>query len=108
MLENLLRMPFAEFEERYFLKQPYVSRRPASEQLFEGHPSRMLTLMEVKALLRRCRPQRARFLHDVDVTRYVDGRRVALSGGTDPVDANAVWRAFEREGYSIRLVHPQQ
>ena len=106
MLANLLRMPAAEFHEQYFLQKPLHRRRVADKEILPpGHWVRMLPLAEVWALLRR---RHSRFLHDVDVTRYVDGRRTALSDGDGPIDHGAVKAAFTHDGYSIRLVMPQQ
>ena len=46
-------------------------------------PKRLLTLLR--------KPNPPRFLHDVDVTRYVDGKRESLGGtGDGLVDAGSV------------------
>ena len=108
MLANLLRMPASRFHELYFLRKPLLSRRGEFEDLTPDHPARMMSLSDVRTLLRRQLPRPARFLHDVDVTRYVDGRRSSLSPTDGAVNAEAVWAAFTSGGYSIRLVHPQQ
>ncbi len=107
MLANLLRMPTASFERRYFLQKPLLVRC-AEQPPPADSPSKMLTLADVKALLARTEPRPARFLHDVDVTKYVKGVRTALSDGDGEVDAEALWTAFSKDGYSIRLVQPQQ
>ena len=107
MLETLLDMDVAEFERDFWLKKPLL-RRHGPGRIPPGHPSNMMPLADVKALLRRRHPRPARFLHDVDVTKYVNGQRKALSDGNGEADPDSVLAAFERDGYSIRIVHPQQ
>ena len=68
----------------------------------------MLPIASVRKLLSRQEPRPARLLHDVDCTRYAAGRRAALATGDGKVNAKKVWHAFDCDGYSIRLVHPQQ
>lgn len=108
MLANLLHMPIEEFERDYFLKRALFRPAPAGTALQSDSPARMLALADVKALLRRRTPRPARFLYDVDVTRYANGARSALLDGDGEVDPDAVWAAFELDGFSVRLVHPQQ
>lgn len=112
LLADLLQLPVEVFEERHWLQQPYVRhmspRERAEAQDNPRHWMHMLSLRQVQALLRRTHPRPARWLHDVDATRYVDGRRMALAEGAGDVDVAATWQAFRREGYSLRLVHPQQ
>ena len=106
MLANMLQMPTAQFHRVYFLQKPLLVR--CTEKPSAGSPSKMLTLADVKALVRRREPRPARFLRDVDVTKYVDGKRSALNGGDGEVDPDVVWKAFSSGGFSIRLVQPQQ
>ena len=110
MLANLLGLPLANFNREYWLKKPYLKQLTAAQRagLPRSHPARMLPMDDVKALLRRRQPRPTRYTHDVDVTRYVNGRRAALSEGSGEIDADEVWGAFESRGYSIRIVHPQQ
>ena len=110
MLANLLGLPLADFNREYWLKKPYLKQLTAAQRaaLPRSHPARMLPMDDVKALLRRRQPRPTRYTHDVDVTRYVNGRRAALSEGSGEIDADEVWDAFESRGYSIRIVHPQQ
>lgn len=107
MLETLLDMDTAEFERNFWLKKPLLHRHGPG-RILPGHPSNMMPLADVKALLRRKHPRPARFLHDVDVTKYVNGQRKALSDGNGEANPDSVLAAFERHGYSIRIVHPQQ
>ena len=107
LLANLLHMDMTSFENEYWQQKPLVHRCPLKE-LSASHPANMMPLAEVRKLLKRKHPRPARFTHDIDVTRFVDGKRSALSTGHEEVDAAAVWRAFQRDGYSIRIVHPQQ
>jgi hypothetical protein len=110
MLANILGLPLADFQREYWLKKPYLKQLTAAQRaaLSRSHPARMLPMDDVKALLRRRQPRPTRYTHDVDVTRYVNGRRAALSEGSGEIDAGEVWDAFESRGYSIRIVHPQQ
>lgn len=109
MLANLLRMPIEDFEQNHWLQKYCLQRFPRDTvDLPPAHPANMMPLADIKALLRRRKPRPARYLHDVDVTRYVNGRRMALSSGSEDIDHKAVWTAFTRDGYSIRIVHPQQ
>jgi hypothetical protein len=108
MLENLLNMKMDDFVHSYWLQKPLLLQQSAAWTMPVDHPARMMPLDDIKSLLRRKKPRPARFLHDVDVTRYVNGRRSALSNGSGVVDSREVWTAFERDGYSIRIVHPQQ
>ena len=110
MLANILGLPLADFQREYWLKKPYLKQLTAAQRaaLSRSHPARMLPMDDVKALLRRRQPRPTRYTHDVDVTRYVNGRRAALSEGSGEIDADEVWDAFESRGYSIRIVHPQQ
>ena len=110
MLANILGLPLADFNREYWLKKPYLKQLTAAQRaaLPRSHPARMLPMDDVQALLRRRTPRPTRYTHDVDVTRYVNGRRAALSEGSGEIDADEVWDAFESRGYSIRIVHPQQ
>ena len=110
MLANILGLPLADFNREYWLKKPYLKQLTAAQRaaLPRSHPARMLPMDDVKALLRRRQPRPTRYTHDVDVTRYVNGRRAALSEGSGEIDAGEGWDAFESRGYSIRIVHPQQ
>ena len=110
MLANILGLPLADFNREYWLKKPYLKQLTAAQRaaLPRSHPARMLPMDDVKALLRRRQPRPTRYTHDVDVTRYVNGKRAALSEGSGEIDAGEVWDAFESRGYSIRIVHPQQ
>ena len=110
MLANILGLPLADFHREYWLKKPYMKLLTAAQRaaLPRSHPARMLPMDDVKALLRRQQPRPTRYTHDVDVTRYVNGKRAALSEGSGEIDAGEVWDAFESRGYSIRIVHPQQ
>ena len=107
LLANLLQMPADEFVRDHWLQRPLLCRCKVSP-IPASHPANMLPLAEVRALVHRKKPRRARFLHDVDVTKYINGKRQALSEGNEEVKPAAVWSAFEERGYSIRLVHPQQ
>ena len=100
-------MPADEFVRDHWLQRPLLCRCKVSP-IPASHPANMLPLAEVRALVHRKKPRRARFLHDVDVTKYINGKRQALSEGNEEVKPAAVWSAFEERGYSIRLVHPQQ
>ena len=106
MLETLLGISSEHFESEYWLQKPFLRRAPST--IPPSHPSNRMPLADVKALLRRKKPRPARFLHDVDVTKYVDDRRMALSDGDGEAEPGAVLSAFEHDGYSIRIVHPQQ
>lgn len=112
LLEHLLGMPISVFENEHLFRKPYtrllspVDRDAAMAN--PSHPMHMLTLTDSDVLLRRKLPSPARYTDDVDVTRWVDDRRVALATGRELVDADRVWHAFRSEGYSVRLVHPQQ
>jgi hypothetical protein len=112
LLERLLGIPIATFEAEHLFRKPFTRLLSPAEReaaaADPGHPMHMLTLADSDVLLRRQSPARARFTDDVDVTRWVDGRRVALTGGKEDVDADRVWEAFNSKGYSMRLVHPQQ
>jgi hypothetical protein len=107
MLANMLGMSTLEFERDYWQQKPLL-RHAGAAAVSPSQPAGMMSLSDVKMLLRRVHPRPARFLHDVDVTRYVDGRRMALSEGCGQVDPDTVWAAYTEAGYSIRLVHPQQ
>eukprot|EP00966_Prymnesium_polylepis_P184961 4286666-Prymnesium_polylepis.1 len=80
LLANLLGMPADHFEDEHWLQKPWLRRlSPKDRELAaqdQRSPTNMLTLAEVRKLLGRQKPRPARFLHDVDVTRYVDGRRM--------------------------------
>ena len=110
MLANLLGIPLDEFHRKHWLRKPYLKQLTAAQAaaLPRSHPARMMPMEDVKALLHRRKPRRARYLHDVDVTKYVNGRRTTLSDGNGEIDADKVWASFAERGYSIRLVHPQQ
>ena len=114
LLASLLGITARDFEEQYWLRgQHYLrSLSPAQRRAAladAAHPVNMLRLAAVRRLLYRRSPAPARWLHDVDATSYVSGVRHALGGGgSGVVDAPATWRAFQRNGYSVRLVHPQQ
>lgn len=112
LLEHLLGIPISMFEKVHLFRKPYtrllspVDRDAAIANA--SHPMHMLTLTDSDVLLRRKLPTPARYTDDVDVTRWIDDRRVALATGREIVDADRVWHAFRSEGYSVRLVHPQQ
>ena len=106
MLANLLGVSIADFERDYWRQKPLLRR--ADAEVSPSQPSGMMTLSDVDLLLRRVHPRPARFTHDVDVTRYSNGRRMALSEGHGDVDPDEIWAAFTDSGYSVRLVHPQQ
>lgn len=112
MLENLLGLPIHTFENEYWLKKPYVRRLTEAERAKAlkdpSHPLHMITLEDIKNLLKRKKPRPAKFLHDVDVVKWHGGSRISLSRGDGPVHADKVWAAFNNKGYSIRMVHPQQ
>ena len=108
LLANLLQMPIDDFVRDHWLKKELHVKCAASQPLANSHPANMMPLADVRALLKRRRPRPARFLHDVDVTRYVDGVRSALSAGDEAISPSAVWTAYSQRGYSIRIVHPQQ
>ena len=114
LLSNLLRLPADRFEADFWLRKPYrLQLTPAereSVRLSPRHPAHMLPIEDVKALLFRTEPRPARWLHDVDSTKWDGARRTAQGGGGDgPVrDPAACWSNFEKGGYSIRMVMPQQ
>ena len=110
LLERLLGCSAAAFEEDHWLKRPLVNRLAApvrSETICDRrHPVHMLTMDDVQGLVAR---DGARYLKDVDVTRFQGGRRISLAAGDGPVDAAAVWAAYNsKPGFSVRLVHAQQ
>ena len=114
LLANLLGIPSERFEQDFWLKKPYRKVLTAADRAHAAadpsHPMNMMPEAVVRGLLVRKEPRPPRWLHDVDCTRYVNGRRTALPGssGDGEVDATVVWDAFQHKGYSIRLVHPQQ
>lgn len=112
LLQHLLRFDsMDEFESEYWLKKPYLRQLTDDERTAvlntPNHPIRMLTMDDIKYLLKRKTPSPARFLKDVDVTLYENGKVKSLVDGDPLVNSNEVWRAYSK-GYSIRLVHPQQ
>lgn len=114
LLANLLRLDADTFESEYFLQKPYVRHLTPEERKAtfdnKSHPVYMLQMTDIDTLLYRKQPHPPRFLNDVDVTRYISatGKREALAEGNPPVNPKEVWKAFKEDGYSIRLVHPQQ
>lgn len=112
LLSGMLRLPPKKFESSYWLRAPYLRQlSPAERAEALADPSHwvhMVKVADVRRLLWRRRPTRARWLHDVDATKYEAGRRRALSDGDGEVDAAQAWSAYEREGFSLRMVHPQQ
>ena len=105
MLANLLQMPTAQFHQMYFLQKPLLVRcteKPSPA----GSPSKMLTLADVKALVRRREPRPARFLRDVDVTKYVDGKRSALNGGDGEVEGEEAGGGGGRSHVEGECVEP--
>ncbi|KAK3250925.1 hypothetical protein CYMTET_39723 [Cymbomonas tetramitiformis] len=115
LLANLLRLPPDRFESEFWLRKPYRLQLSPSESAAIAadprHPMHMLPLGDVKRLLFRRHPRPARWLHDVDATKWVHGKkRLALGAGSDGEvrDPAACWAAFERQGFSIRMVMPQQ
>jgi hypothetical protein len=113
LLSNLLRCPADTFEADYWCQKPWISVLTTEERVAmratPGHPAvQMLTMQDIDDLLRRSTPRAARFLKDVDVTKFVGRERMSFGDGEEPVDADAVWNAFKTGGFSVRLVHPQQ
>lgn len=114
LLSNLLRLNADVFESEYWLQRPYVNHLTPEERttVFDNksHPVHMFRMEDIDSLLHRRKPVPPRFLNDVDVTRYssVDNKREALADGNPEVDPSKVWSAFRKDGYSVRLVHPQQ
>ena len=111
-LARLLGIDAERFAAEYLFKKPHLKQLSDAERAAAladpAAPIHLLDLAEVKRLLRRREPRPTRWLHDVDATRYIAGRRQALAEGNGEVDAAAAWKAFERDGYSLRMVHPQQ
>lgn len=114
LLANLLRINADLFESEYWLKKPYVRHLTPQERKEsfsnKSHPVYMLQMSDIDTLLHRKEPNPPRFLNDVDVTRYsaVGDKKEALAEGNPPADPQQVWGAFNEDGYSVRLVHPQQ
>lgn len=112
LLAGLLQLPSVDAFDDYWLTKPYLRQMSAEEraasQADPRHWVHMLSLGQVRGLLRRTAPRPVRWLHDVDATRYVGGRRMALAEGDGEVDVPAAWKAFRKDGYSLRMVHPQQ
>lgn len=112
LLAGLLNIPIGQFEAEHLFKKPLIRLLSRTERekatSDRGHPIHMLRLDDIDALLRRQHPAPARFLDDVDVTKWVGGERVALEVGHGLVDPDKVWHAFKDDGFSVRLVHPQQ
>ncbi|KAG8466389.1 hypothetical protein KFE25_002145 [Diacronema lutheri] len=114
LLSALLRTPAERFEADYWLRKPYLQQLSTDERAAvladPSHWVHVVSVATVRALLRRRRPHPARWLKDVDATKYDarGGRRQALAEGDGEVDAEGAWSAFESRGFSLRLVHPQQ
>eukprot|EP00040_Diaphanoeca_grandis_P020741 m.110302 g.110302 ORF g.110302 m.110302 type:complete len:333 (-) comp28027_c0_seq2:897-1895(-) len=109
ILEHLFGIPITEFQSEYWLKKPWI-RHLSDEQRKDAlhdpsHPMNMLRMIDVEHLLRR---DGARYLNDVDVVRWVEDTRESLVDGHPVVDPEAVLKAFRKDGWSVRLVHPQQ
>ena len=111
-LSRLLRLDAERFASDYLFKQPHLKQLSDEERAAAladpAEPINLLSLQDVKRLLQRREPRPTRWLHDVDATRYVEGHRQALADGNGAVDAVKAWKAFTHDGYSLRMVHPQQ
>lgn len=112
MLEGLLGIPIDQFETDHLFKAPLIRILSETERAAAlsdlNHPVHMLRMTDIDRLLRRQDPVPTRFLDDVDVTKWCGGQRVALQQGRGFAKADRVWKAFEEDGFSVRLVHPQQ
>lgn len=112
MLEHLLAVPIAKFESSYAFKTHWIrqlsSREREAAMRDDRHPMHMLTMNDIDGLLRRKDPNPAKFLRDVDVTKWVKGKRHSIGINDKTVNAEEIWDAFHHKGYSIRMVHPQQ
>jgi hypothetical protein len=112
LLSRLFRLQdMTLFEREVWQKEPYLNQLndKSREEVFSdtSHPMHMLSMTDIKQLLKRVSPSPARYLKDVDVTRYHLGKRMSLVEGDGEVNDTQVWEAYN-EGYSIRCVHPQQ
>lgn len=97
-------VPPAAFWSRYFERRPLLVRGRGALYL-EG----WLAKAEIDGWLRR--PQGLQWRLNVDAVRFDEGRgeKVVYNGepGTK-APAEEVWRLFEEEGCSLRVLHPQR
>lgn len=98
-----------QFVEHYLDQQPLYINRHRHQHYFDG----LLTKADIQELLET---QQLQYDLNVDVTSYKNGQRTNLnfngssssSQGHETAKAATVMRRFNREGCSIRILHPQR
>ena len=117
--EELMRWLIAPVPLETFMRDIW-ERRPAyvSRNAHKGYFDGLLSKADIDQWLRA---GKMRYQRNVDVTSYKDGVRRTHnlnddgSGGVDATtgepgfaDADTVWRRFDQEGCSLRVLHPQR
>lgn len=109
MLDWMLR-PYStkQFVKHHLDQRPLHISRQQHQTYFDG----LLTKLDIHRLLKT---QQLQYGTNVDVTSYTDGKRSNLNhngkeGTAEPqvASASTVMRRFEREGCSVRILHPQR
>ena len=102
-----------DFMRHVWERRPLYVSRNENKAYYDG----FLSKADIDAWLRS---GQMRYSHNVDVTSYKDGKRETHnvnddgSGGLDArgkpgvADADSVWRRFDEEGCSLRVLHPQR
>lgn len=109
MLDWMLRPYSTEhFVKQHLDQRPLHIKRQQHQAYFDG----LLTKSDIHHLLKT---QQLQYGTNVDVTSYTDGKRRNLNhNGKDSTaqpevaSASTVMRRFDREGCSVRILHPQR